>query len=746
MMQANRRDFLKNVGCLTAAGTGLALGAHPSAAAACTDPVGVLVDTTACVGCRLCEYACKQANHMEAGTLESYSDTSVFQEKRRPSPTSLTVVNQYTTDDGKHVYVKTNCMHCNQPAGASACIVGAMEKRENGAVTYDAWKCIGCRYCMVACPFQIPAYEYDNVLTPQVRKCQLCFQERTRQGKPPACVEACPREALIFGKRSELLTLAHETIEKHPDKYVNQIYGEHEVGGTSWMYLASVPFEQIGFQKLGTAAPPALTEKIQRGIFRRGVGPFGLLAFLGGIMLLTRSRKGRAKTRVVSLPVLPSVAAASVAARGAIFNLPTAGLPPKGEEEQVRPLEVRVVEHEAHAEHDEEPQPVNAKLFSPGAFVLLALMAFGLVSAVWRFRFGFASSTHLDQQHPWGLWVGIDVATGVALAAGGFVAAALAAVFHRETYRPLVRPALLTAMLGYTAVVTGLQADLGRYYNVWHPLVPTMWQGNSVLFEVGTCEFICLNLLYMIFLPVLVERLRKNPNRFPRLLRVSEGFVAPLEKAMPVLIIVGCVAALLHQSALGNLLVITPYKLHPLWHTPVLSLLFLISAIGGGGFAMMVFESLLASWSLKLKPEMHVLSSLARFIPPVMGLYLVAKLADMYFRHTYSYLGHLNLLSVCWVLEVGLGVLVPVLMLLFKRVRHSPRLLFVAATLIVFGVVFNRINVFLIGYHPPYSKPYFPSAAEFGITLGLMAALMFFYRLIVIYFPVISQERKGAAA
>lgn len=769
-MQANRREFLRKVGCLTAAGAVIDAAAEPADAfarlQAGPDAIGVLVDTTACVGCRLCEFACQKANHLPTGTLESYGDQSVFKEKRRPSPTSLTVVNEWRpqANGGNPVYVKVNCMHCNHPACASACIVGAMQKRDNGAVTYDSWRCIGCRYCMVACPFQIPAYTYDNPLTPVVRKCQLCFQERTSKGLQPACVEACPREALVFGKRSELVKLAHETIQKYPKQYVNQVYGEHEVGGTSWMYLANVPFEQLGFLKLGGTAPPETTEAIQHGLFRFGAGPFALAALLSGITLLTRPRK---KVRSVSLPVLPSRPAVSLAAfpqvsgevvaraaSGGSVALTTAPVVSARFDESfarhLDPLRFPIVPahpHKRHHGHDEVPQPVDRKLLTPGVFVLILIALAGLACAVWRFGWGFASSTNLDQQHPWGLWVGIDVASGVALAAGGFAAAALTAVFHRENYRAVFRPALLTAMLGYTAVVTGLQADLGRYYNVWHPLVPTMWQGNSVLFEVGTCEFICLNLLYLQFAPILFEWFDRHPKRLRWVAKHARRATPILNRLMPAMIIVGCIAALFHQSALGNLLVIAPYKLHPLWHTPVLSALFLVSAIGAGGFAMMCWESLFASWCLKLKPEMHVLSKLARFIPPIMGLYLAGKIADMIVRKSYVYLMHVNAMSVCWGIEVVLGVLVPVLMLLSRRVRNSPRLLFVAATLLVGGLIFNRVNVFIVGFHPPYGKTYVPSIGEFGITLGLIAGLMLGYRVIVTYFPVISQpKREGAAA
>lgn len=204
---------------------------------------GVLVDLSDCVGCRLCEYACKKAAEIDPGKLESYDDMSVFQAKRRPSPDAFTVVNAWepagtaATPPARPVYTKVNCLHCNHASCVSACIVGALTKAQSGAVVYDSWKCIGCRYCMVACPFQIPTYEYNNALTPQVRKCTFC-ETRTSKGELPACVEACPRQAMTYGKRSELLALAHEKITRNPGKYVDKVYGELEVGGTSWLYLS----------------------------------------------------------------------------------------------------------------------------------------------------------------------------------------------------------------------------------------------------------------------------------------------------------------------------------------------------------------------------------------------------------------------------------------------------------------------------------------------------------------------------
>jgi Ni/Fe-hydrogenase subunit HybB-like protein len=357
--------------------------------------------------------------------------------------------------------------------------------------------------------------------------------------------------------------------------------------------------------------------------------------------------------------------------------------------------------------------------------------------------FGLGAATHLDQQHPWGLWIAIDVASGVALAAGGFTSAALVHIFHREHYHALARPALLTAMLGYTFVVLGLEADLGRYYNVWHPLF--LWQGNSVLFEVGMCVMCYLNVLYLEFAPVALQRIAAKPGRFGRLSRLAGKANRYVESIMFLLIIAGCVLSCLHQSSLGNLMVIAPYKLHPLWHSPVLSGLFLLSAIAVG-FPMVIWESLVAARSLKLKPEMNLLAPLARYIPVMLSLYLAAKIGDMVWRGSYVYLTDGSVQSICWILEVLLGVVAPLGMLLLGRVRRSPRLLFLAVSLIILGVVFNRVNVFLVGYHPPYAvRTYFPSVGEFAVTIGLIATLMLVYRVIVTYLPVISQPKAKPA-
>ena len=263
-----RRSFLKrmaSVGGLTLLGSGAA-GKIASAHEHFTgypDSYGVLVDTTACIGCRRCEWACKDQNKLPGQQpKKAYEDQAVFDAKRRPDGDTYTVVNRYPDpkNPGRFIYVKTQCMHCNEPACASVCFVKAFTKTEKGAVVHHPSLCIGCRYCMAACPFNMPGYQYDDAFTPEVTKCTLCFERITKDGGMPACVEACPADVLTFGKRTDLLQIAKKKITTQPDRYHPQIYGENEVGGTSWMYLSSVPFDQIGFRTdLGTTPIPRLS-------------------------------------------------------------------------------------------------------------------------------------------------------------------------------------------------------------------------------------------------------------------------------------------------------------------------------------------------------------------------------------------------------------------------------------------------------------------------------------------------------
>lgn len=288
-MKLNRRMFLEALGAGAVSAASPARGETPSKP---SDPNGMLVDTTTCIGCRKCEWACDQVNDGLSGkSLADFEDFSVYHTHRWMDAQALTVVNRFPNekDPEKPVFVKSQCMHCLRPACASACLVRALEVDEStGSVVYNARKCMGCRYCMVACPFQVPAYEYENPLTPRVMKCSFCFETRQKEGKIPACAEICPPMALTFGKRSELLEIAHEKIAAEPDRYLDHVYGEHEVGGTSWLYLASKDFEKIGFASLGDRPTPALTEAIQHGIFKFGIPPLLLFGLLGTAMYTFR--------------------------------------------------------------------------------------------------------------------------------------------------------------------------------------------------------------------------------------------------------------------------------------------------------------------------------------------------------------------------------------------------------------------------------------------------------------------------
>lgn len=298
-MNIKRRDFLKLSAAIPPALVPQEGRASGDAAVDFDQTLGVLVDTTLCIGCRQCELACDQENTHSGRPPLSFDDKSVFETHRRPTDNAYTVVNRFNDPERpEETYtMKVQCMHCNYPACVSGCIVGALEKHPAGPVIYDAWKCIGCRYCIVACPFQIPAYEYGNALDPEVRKCTFCFERVVEQGRKPACVSICPTEALTFGKRRQLIDIARARIKAQPDAYVDHIYGEHEVGGTSWMYLTATDIKHSELPELRSDPLPPETETIQHGIFKWFVPPIALYGLLGLIMYSFRNDKNEQEAK-----------------------------------------------------------------------------------------------------------------------------------------------------------------------------------------------------------------------------------------------------------------------------------------------------------------------------------------------------------------------------------------------------------------------------------------------------------------
>ncbi len=392
--------------------------------------------------------------------------------------------------------------------------------------------------------------------------------------------------------------------------------------------------------------------------------------------------------------------------------------------------------------HNDAPHRVTKPFFTFGTLTLLLFMGVGFAFGLTRMFLGLGSVTNLDQHNPWGIWIAFDVACGVALAAGGFTTAALVDIFGRKKYKPLLRPALLTAFLGYLWVGIALMFDLGRYWNIWRPVFN--WQGNSVLFEVGMCVMAYLTVLSIEMSPSILEGLKQRIDHNEwgaALLRKVEKPILTAYRLvkiiLPIFICAGVVLSFMHQSSLGTLMVIAPTKTSPLWYTPILPLLFLLSAVMVG-FPMVILESIYANISFGRKAEMELLTPLARIIPWFIGAYGILKLGDLAVRwDQLDFVGDPGC-TIALLVEITVGVIAPLILLLNPAVRRSMGWLFFAVALVIFGVVLNRLNVFLVGYHPPYLvKAYFPSIGEIAMTIAIVSSILFCYRLLVTFFPIL---------
>ncbi|HZR25666.1 MAG TPA: hydrogenase 2 operon protein HybA [Vicinamibacterales bacterium] len=285
-MGISRRAALKGL----ALGGAVAAGARPAKAAvlpvAPPDAVGLLYDATMCIGCKTCMVACNDANGLAADT--SYSPAALYHKPLDLNAHAKTVIKLYR-DGNEQSFFKAQCMHCIDPACTNACMLGALKKREFGIVSYDADYCIGCRYCEVACPFGVPKFEWSSA-QPKIVKCELC-KERLASGKEPACTTVCPRKAVIFGKRSELLKEAKRRIAESPQRYVPKVYGETDGGGTQNLYLSHIPFEKLGLPTLGDEPAPQLARSIQHTVYKNFAAPVALYGVLGVVMW--RNRKSQ---------------------------------------------------------------------------------------------------------------------------------------------------------------------------------------------------------------------------------------------------------------------------------------------------------------------------------------------------------------------------------------------------------------------------------------------------------------------
>jgi Ni/Fe-hydrogenase subunit HybB-like protein len=352
-----------------------------------------------------------------------------------------------------------------------------------------------------------------------------------------------------------------------------------------------------------------------------------------------------------------------------------------------------------------------------------------------RFIRGLGATTGLSDVTPWGLWIAFDVMTGVALAAGGFVIAATVYIFGLERYRPFARPAILTAFLGYVAVAVGLLYDIGVPLHIWHPMV--YHQPRSVLFEVAMCVILYLTVLFLEFCPVILEHSWFNRPLFQKIHKFLKGVTIPL-------VVTGIVLSTLHQSSLGSLFLIAPYRVHPLWYSHIIWILFFVSAIGLG-LMMVAAESMFSSWYFGHRLRMDLLSSLGRTASVVLFIYAVLRLGDLALRGQLVRAFDGSWQSVVFQLEMLLAVLVPAVLLAFHRVRSNPVGLGTCAAMTILGVMGYRFNLCIVAFTRPKGTAYFPSWMEMSVTLGIVAAAILAFLFFVENFQVCQSDHEEKA-
>ncbi|MBI5962360.1 MAG: Ni/Fe-hydrogenase cytochrome b subunit [Chloroflexi bacterium] len=384
-------------------------------------------------------------------------------------------------------------------------------------------------------------------------------------------------------------------------------------------------------------------------------------------------------------------------------------------------------------------QPRFRLNFSPLVWVLLTLMGIAFVVAMMRYAFGIGVISDLSYSYPWGFWISFDLFTGVAISSGGFLMAGTVYILRIKEFEPLLRPSVLTAFLGYIMVAIALLVDLGQPLRIWYMMIH--WNHTSVLLEIGICVMSYLTVLAIEFAPVVLER-------FPKVHKVAHlihKFIMPF-------VIFGVVLSTLHQSSLGSLLLIQPSKLHPLWWTPILPIMFFASAISIG-LAMIILESSLSSRYFQRGLETHLLAKLAKAIPVALVIYGLLKFGELAVAGDFGYLFTSGTMSILFWAEILIGVITPIIWLSIKKNRESANGLLTGAIIVLGGMILNRFNVswFAVKHPDPLfymptfmsNVKYFPTLPEVAVSLGIFAAGILAFGLAAKYLPVFEAEHEA---
>jgi Ni/Fe-hydrogenase subunit HybB-like protein len=391
----------------------------------------------------------------------------------------------------------------------------------------------------------------------------------------------------------------------------------------------------------------------------------------------------------------------------------------------------------------EESKPLGGEILTKPFMFFAALLGFAVILIGIRYIFGIGAVSNLSDGYPWGIWIAYDVVAGTAIACGGYAMALLVYVLNRGEYHPLVRPALLASVFGYTLAGASIMVDIGRYWNAYNLFTPWYANINSTMFEVAFCVATYTMVLWIEFTPAFLEGISKHKDKLPKFVQgwKVEGFQKILNKWLFIFIAVGILLPTMHQSSLGTLMYISGKKLYPLWQTGFLPLLFLISAITMG-YAMVIFESIFSSVGFKREIEMPFLSKLSGIIPWLIGVYLIVRVGDLVWRGALGMAFRFDKYSLAFWVENALYIYA-FAVLLQSANRSRPRQLFIAATAMVLAGVVYRFNTFLVGFNPGDNWSYFPSFSESMITIGIISFEIIAYLYIVKTFPVLPKAEHA---